>query len=190
MGLSDAESAVRPAAEAGDLAGRKPSGSYRAGLASVGLQHAPPPSERSERHHPDRQSIGALTLLIDNTGIKAEGEVVWFVKKHRPSKPSQWQKVHLRNDADTLGIRSIAVIGSRVCDARMLPDQILDGQPIAKISAGGAYHTLGCHAAIAAPAPKTARPWLENTPGAPARNDPAALAAPTGHAGAAITDEA
>ena len=130
---------------------------------------------------PYRPSTGALHLLIDSTGIKAEGEGEWFTKKHGPSKPRQWRKVHLGIDADTLEIRAIEVTGSRVGDAPMLPEllnQIPDGQQIDKVTADGAYDTRGCHAAIAArhacaviPARKNARPWLENTPGAQARNE-------------------
>ena len=130
---------------------------------------------------PYRRRTGALHLLIDSTGIKAEGEGEWFAKKHGPSKPRQWRKVHLGIDADTLEIRAIEVTGSRVGDAPMLPEllhQIPDDQPIGKVSADGAYDTRGCHAAIAArsacaviPARKNARPWLENTPGAQARNE-------------------
>lgn len=130
---------------------------------------------------PYRPSTGALHLLIDSTGIKAEGEGEWFAKKHGPSKPRQWRKVHLGIDAETLEIRAIEVTGSRVGDAPMLPellDQIPVDQPIGKVSADGAYDTRGCHAAIAArsacaviPARKNARPWLETTPGAQARNE-------------------
>lgn len=130
---------------------------------------------------PYRPSTGALHLLIDSTGIKSEGEGEWFAKKHGPSKPRQWRKVHLGIDADTLEIRAIEVTGSRVGDAPMLPellDQIPADRPIDKVSADGAYDTRACHAAIAArdacaviPARKNARPWLENTPGAQARNE-------------------
>ena len=130
---------------------------------------------------PYRQSNGALHLLIDSTGIKAEGDGEWHAKKHGPSKPRQWRKVHLGIDAETLEIRAIEVTGSRVGDAPMLPEllnQIPADQPIGKVSADGAYDTRACHAAIAArsacaviPARKNARPWLETTPGAQARND-------------------
>ncbi len=65
---------------------------------------------------PYRPSTGALQLLIDSTGIKAEGEGEWFAKKHGPSKPRKWRKVHLGIDADTLEIRAIEVTGSRVGD--------------------------------------------------------------------------
>lgn len=44
---------------------------------------------------PSRPSTGALHLLIDITGIKAEGEREWFAKKHSLSKPRQWRRVHL-----------------------------------------------------------------------------------------------
>jgi hypothetical protein len=63
---------------------------------------------------PHRSSTGALHLLMDSTGNKAEGEVDWFAKKHGSSKPRQWRKVHLGIDADTLEIREIEVTGSRV----------------------------------------------------------------------------
>ena len=140
---------------------------------------------------PYRPSTGALHLLIDiepvsatgssepARGIKAEGE--WFAKKHGPSKPRQWRKVHLGIDADTLEIRAIEITGSRVGDAPTLPEllgQIPADQPIGKVTADGAYDTRACHAAIAArsvcaviPARKNARSWLENTPGAQARNE-------------------
>ena len=65
---------------------------------------------------PCRPSTAALHLLIDSTGIKAEGEGEWFAKKHGPSKPRQWRKVHLGIDADTLEIRAIEITGSRVGD--------------------------------------------------------------------------
>lgn len=130
---------------------------------------------------PYRPGTGALHLLIDSTGIKAEGEGEWFAKKHRPSRPRQWCKVHLGIDADTLETRAIEVTGSRVGDAPMLPellDQIPADQLIGKVTVGGASDTRGCLAAIAArsacaviPARKNARPWLENTPGAQARNE-------------------
>lgn len=84
-------------------------------------------------------------------------------------------------DADTLEIRAIEVTGNRVGDAPMLPEflnQIPAGQPIGKVSADGGYDSRACHAAIAArdasaviPARKNARPWLEITPGAHARNE-------------------
>jgi Transposase DDE domain len=90
---------------------------------------------------PYRPGTGALHLLIDSTGIKAEGEGEWFARKHGPSKPRQWRKVHLGIDADTLEIRVIEVTGSRIGDAPMLPEllnQISADQPIGKVSADGA----------------------------------------------------
>ena len=65
---------------------------------------------------PHRPSTGALHLLTDSTGIRAAGEGACFAKKHDPSKPRQWRKVHLGSDADTLGMRAIAITGSRVGD--------------------------------------------------------------------------
>ena len=129
-------------------------------------------------HIPYRPSTGALHLLIDSTGVKAEGDGEWLAKKHGPSKPRDWRKVHLGIDAQTLEIRAIEVTGSRIGDAPMLPDlldQIADGQPIGMVTADGAYDTCACHAAIAArgaaaviPPRKNGKPWKEQTPGAAA----------------------
>lgn len=130
---------------------------------------------------PYRPSIGALHLLIDSTGVKAEGDGEWLAKKHGPSKPRDWRKVHLGIDAETLEIRAIEVTGSRVGDAPMLPDlldQIPDDQPLGIVTADGAYDTRACHAAIAArgaaaviPPRKNGKPWKEPTAGATVRNE-------------------
>jgi len=129
---------------------------------------------------PCRPGTGALHLLIDSTGIKAGGDGEWCAKKHGPSKPRQWRKVHLGIDADTLEIRAIEITGAGVGDAPVLPEllnQIPADQPIGKVSADGAYDTRACHAAIAGrgavaviPTRRNGRPWKENAPGADARN--------------------
>src|SRR3990167_5520718 len=86
-------------------------------------------------HVPYRPSTGALHLLIDSTGEKAEGDGEWLAKKHGPSKPRDWRKVHLGIDAETLEIRAIEITGSRVGDAPMLPD-LLDQIPPPKPGRG------------------------------------------------------
>lgn len=91
-------------------------------------------------HIPYRPSTGALHLLIDSTGVKAEGDGEWLARKHRPSKPRDWRKVHVGIDAETLEIRAIEITGSRVGDAPMLPDlldQIPDDQPLGIVTADG-----------------------------------------------------
>lgn len=92
-------------------------------------------------HVPYRPSTGALHLLIDSTGVKAEGDGEWLARKHGPSKPRDWRKGHLGIDAETLEIRAIEVTGSRIGDATMLPDlldQIPDDQPLGMVTADGA----------------------------------------------------
>ncbi len=102
-----------------------------------------------------RPGTGVLHLLIDSTGIKAEGDGEWCARKNGPSKPRQslpgrriqafadgGRKIHLGTDAETLEIRAIEVTGAGVGDAPVLPellDQIPAGQPIGKVSADGAY---------------------------------------------------
>jgi hypothetical protein len=153
---------------------------------------------------PYRQSNGALHLVIDSTGIKAEGDGEWRAKKHGPLKPRQWRKVHLGIDADTLEIRGIEVTGSRIGDAPMLPellDQIPADQPIGKVSADGDYDTRASTppSRRAAPLPSYRRGrtrgngWrlrLAPRPGTKSFAPPVALAARSGGGGAGIIDEA
>jgi hypothetical protein len=113
--------------------------------------------------------------------VKAEGDGEWLARKHGPSKPRDWRKVHLGIDAETLEIRAIEITGSRVGDAPMLPDlldQIPGDQSIGIVTADGAYDTRACHAAIAErgaaaviPPRRNGKPWKEHTAGATARNE-------------------
>ena len=122
---------------------------------------------------PYRPGTSALHLLVDRTEVKAGSEGEWFAKKHGPSRPGPWRKVHLGIDAATLEIRGIEIIGNRVGGAPILPEllaQIPADQSIGKVSADGACSTRPCHATIAPSsvcaviwARKNTRPWLETT---------------------------
>lgn len=130
---------------------------------------------------PYRGGAGPLNLLIDSTGIKAEGEGEWNARKHGGTKRRIWRKIHLGIDEETLEVRAVEVTTSNVGDAPMLPEllnQIPPGQDIASVTADGAYDTRKCHDGIAArnavaivPPRKNARPWKPTTPGAIARNE-------------------
>ena len=85
---------------------------------------------------------------MDSTGIKFLGEREWKRKKHWAEYRRQWRKVHLGIDANTLGIRAIEVTDNSVGDAPMLPEllgQIPPDEPIASVSADGAYDTKARH---------------------------------------------
>ena len=130
---------------------------------------------------PYKGSAGALHLLVDSTGIKAEGEGEWNARKHGGPKRRLWRKIHIGVDEQTLEIRAIEVTGSKVGDAPMLPDllgQIAPDQEIGSVTADGAYDTRKCHDAIASrdahaviPPRKNAKLWKPDTAGAIARNE-------------------
>ena len=130
---------------------------------------------------PYRGSGGPLHLLVDSTGIKVRGEGEWHARKHGGAKRRVWRKVHLAVDEATLEVRAIEITGSGVGDAPMLPDllgQIPEGEPIASVTADGAYDTRGCRDAIARrgtdaviPPRRNAKPWKKHSPGAGARNE-------------------
>mgnify|MGYP001082453932 CR=1 FL=1 len=121
---------------------------------------------------PYRGSAGPLHLLVDSTGIKAEGEGEWNARKHGGPKRRLWRKIHIGINEETLKVRAIEVTSSSVGDAPMLPD-LLDQAPtdqeIGSVTADGAYDTRKCHDAIAAR--KNAKLWKPDTPGAQARNE-------------------
>ena len=129
---------------------------------------------------PYRVGSGSLHLLVDATGIKAEGEGEWNARKHGGPKERLWRKLQLGMDAETLEIRAVGVTTSNVGDAPMLPDllkQIPPEQEIATVTADGAYDTRRCHNVIAAreataiiPPRKNAQLWKPSTAGAVARN--------------------
>ena len=130
---------------------------------------------------PYRGSTGPLNLLIESTGIKAEGEGEWNARKHGDAKRRVWRKIHIGIDEETLEVRAVEVTGSNIGDAPMLVEllnQIPSDQDIGSVTADGAYDTRKCHEAIAArdahaviPPRKNAKPWKPTSAGAIARND-------------------
>ena len=105
-----------------------------------------------------RGRSGPLHLLIDATGIKAEGEREWNARKHGGSKKRLWRKLHLGMDEETLEIRALCLTTSNVGDAPMLPDLLEQIPPDQEI------------AAIIAPR-KNAQLWKPTKAGAIARNE-------------------
>jgi hypothetical protein len=73
---------------------------------------------------PYRGSKGPLHLLIDSTGIKAEGEGEWHARGHGGAKRRLWRKIHLGVDEETLEIRAIEFTGNQIGDAPMLPEML------------------------------------------------------------------
>ena len=71
---------------------------------------------------PYRGGTGPLNLLIDSTGIKAEGEGEWNARKHGGPKRRIWRKIHIGIDEETLEVRAVEVTTSNVGDAPMLPE--------------------------------------------------------------------
>jgi transposase len=140
---------------------------------------------RRQRAHavniPYRGAKGPLHLLIDSTGIKAEGEGEWSARKHDGPKRRVWRKIHIGIDEQTLEIRAVEITGSNTGDAPMLPhllNQNPHDQKIGSGTADGAYDTRRRHSAIAdrgatavIPPRRNAQPWKPTTAGAIARND-------------------
>lgn len=94
---------------------------------------------------PYKGSAGPLNLLIDSTGIKAEGEGEWNARKHGESKRRLWRKIHIGIDERTLEIRAIEVTSRGIGDTPMLPDllsQIPPDQELGRVTADGVTRRL------------------------------------------------
>ena len=130
---------------------------------------------------PYRGGAGPLHLLVDSTGIKVRGEGEWHARKHGGAKRRVWRKVHLAIDEATMEVRAVEITGSGVGDAPMLPgllSQVPADEPIASVTADGAYDGRACRDAVAnrgadaiIPPRRNARPWKKDSPGAGARNE-------------------
>ncbi len=130
---------------------------------------------------PYRGGSGSLNLLIERTGIKAEGEGEWNARKHGGPKRRIWRKIHIGIDEERLEVRAVEVTTSNIGDAPMLPElhnQIPPDQDLGSVTADGAYDTRKCYDVIAArgahaviPPRKNAKPWKPTSAGAIARNE-------------------
>jgi hypothetical protein len=104
-----------------------------------------------------------LHVVVDSTGLKVFGEGEWKVRQHGYTKRRTWRKVQLGVDADTHEVVAALVTTNGVGDGEVLPtwlDQIDD--PIAQISADGAYDSHGCYHAIEARGARAAIPPRED----------------------------
>lgn len=63
-----------------------------------------------------------MHLLIDATGIKAEGKEEWNARKHGGPKKRLWRKLYLGMDEEIMKIRAVGIAKSSVRDALMLAD--------------------------------------------------------------------
>ncbi len=138
-------------------------------------------------------SKGPPNLLIDSSGIKAEGGGEWHARKHGSAKrrvrraartggaARSRRRIHMGLDEQTLEVRAIEIAGSNVGDAPMLsglPDQIAADAEIGSVTADGACDTARCHDAVAGrgahagmPPRRNAKPWTPSTAGSIARNE-------------------
>ena len=95
---------------------RQTTGFVQSLLRLVGLDWAAPDFSTSYRCQqtlnvslPYSGSTGPLNLLIDSTGIKAEGEDEWNARKHGGSKRRVWRKIHIGIDEETLEVRAVEI---------------------------------------------------------------------------------
>ena len=93
---------------------------------------------------------GPLHLLVDSTGLKLIGAGEWLVEKHGTKRRRSWRKLHLGMDADTGRIVAATLTDRDEDDAAQLGpllDQV--AEPVAAVTADGAYDQDSVHADVA-----------------------------------------
>src|SRR3954449_3943967 len=95
-----------------------------------------------------------LHLLVDSTGLKLIGAGEWLVEKHGTKRRRSWRKLHLGVDAETGRIVAATLTDRDEDDASQvgpLLDQVED--PVASVTADGAYDQESVYADVAEPHP-------------------------------------
>src|SRR3954468_10322491 len=91
-----------------------------------------------------------MHLLVDSTGLKLYGAGEWLVEKHGAKRRRSWRKMHLGVDAATGRIVAATLTDRDEDDAAQvgpLLDQVAD--PVASVTADGAYDQEGVYADVA-----------------------------------------
>lgn len=99
---------------------------------------------------PKRQPGESVHLVVDSTGVKVYGEGEWKVRQHGYTKRRTWKKLHIGVDEATGEMVAVTVTDNSVADHEELPrllDQI--DEPLAQVSADGAYDKRKSYDAIA-----------------------------------------
>lgn len=98
---------------------------------------------------PHRKSAEPLVIAIDSTGLKVYGEGEWKVRKHGAAKRRTWRKLHLAVDVKTNEIVASVLTTNDSADCEVLPALLQQiKQPVAAVSADGAYDAKSCYEAI------------------------------------------
>ena len=107
-----------------------------------------------------------LHLLIDSTGVNAEGEGEWNARKHGGSKRRIWRKIQIRINVETLEVRAVEVTSSNIGDAPMLPEllnQTPPDQDVGSVTADGAYAAALCWIGSRILQPSDTGPYCSNS---------------------------
>jgi hypothetical protein len=96
------------------------------------------------------RDTGPMHRLVDSTGLKLYGAGEWLVEKHGAKRRRSWRKMHLGVDARTGRIVAATLTDRGEDDASQvgpLLDQVAD--PVASVTADGAYDQDGVYADVA-----------------------------------------
>lgn len=112
---------------------------------------------------PRRQKNEPLHMVIDSTGVKVFGEGEWKVRQHGYTKRRTWRKLHLGADETTGEIVAAVVTTNNVADSQVVAELLEQvEEPLAQVSADGAYDKRTCYEAIRKREAKAAIPPQRN----------------------------
>ncbi|OSP54067.1 IS5 family transposase [Pseudoruegeria sp. SK021] len=88
-----------------------------------------------------RTTSEPVTLIIDSTGLKMQGECAWHVEKHGIKKPRKtWRKLHIAFDPDGGDIVTSELTTQETGDVTAVPELLapIEGR-VVRVIADGAY---------------------------------------------------
>lgn len=96
---------------------------------------------------PRRRRTTPIHVVVDSTGVKIFGEGEWKVRAHGVGKRRTWRKVHLAVDESAKDVMAVEVTTTEWADCELF-DELMGqiDEPIAQVSADGAYDTAAVHA--------------------------------------------
>jgi hypothetical protein len=102
-----------------------------------------------------KTGAGAVSLVVDSTGLKVYGDGEWKVRQHGFSKRRTWRKIHLGIDVERGEIHAALLTEASVHDAEPLAELLAQiDRPLTRVTGDGAYDRTNVYVTIHNHSPK------------------------------------
>jgi len=124
-------------------------------LALAGLSELPAPDRSTINYRANRKSFklprltnpkAGYVVSIDSTGLKIHGQGEWNRKKHKQKDTTNWVKMHIAIDNESMQILAVEATANDVQDPEVF-DNLINNLPQVpdKVMGDGAYDTFAAY---------------------------------------------